>query len=57
MGFGQAFDNLTFNRMTSLGKKIQSFGNYFFELLLLATCNLKQILTMIAAQQPPIPAQ
>ena len=29
MGFGYVFDNLTFKRMTSSSKKIQSVANYF----------------------------
>ena len=29
MGFGQVFDHLTFKRMTSLSKKIQSVADYF----------------------------
>ena len=29
MVFGHVFDNLTFNLMTSLSKKIQSVANYF----------------------------
>ena len=47
IGFGEVFDNLTFNYMTTLRRKIQSVADYFFKLLFLAACSLKQILTII----------
>ena len=44
MGSEQVLDNLTFKRMTTLRKQIQSvLVDYFFKLLFLDTCSLKQI--------------
>ena len=46
MEFEQVFHNLTFKRMSTLRKKIQSVVDSF-KLPILDKCNLKQILTMI----------
>ena len=47
MGFEQVFENLTFKRMTSLRKKIQSVVDYFSKPLFLDIYNLRKILTII----------
>ena len=47
MGFEQIVNNLTFKRMSTLRKNIQSVVDYVFKQLSLDAYNLTQILTLI----------